>query len=344
MDNAVRNRAWRMRRKPAGLVQQDDLELVTEAVRALAPGEVLLRLVHVSLDPGQQVYMQSTQELPGGTIWPGDVIRAWGVGEVVESRSDRFPVGSHARDHHGVAGVQEYAILPEAALILVDPEAAPLNAHLNILGMPGLTAHAGLSQIGCLQPGETVVVSGASGAVGAAAGQIARIRGCRVVGLAGGPEKCAHLTGELGFDAALDYRSGRLAADLTLACPDGIDVYFDNTGGEILDICLGQMARKGRIVFCGAIAAYGSGDSRGLTNYLRILTHQVRFEAFAYYDYEPHFASALAELAGWMQAGLLKHREDVAVGLENFVPVFHHLFTSGISGKLVLQVRDGVTR
>ncbi|MEY4529228.1 MAG: hypothetical protein RL768_2947, partial [Nitrospirota bacterium] len=322
----MKNRQWRLKRKPTSLVTRDDLTWHVEETRALEPDEVMLQLLYISLDPGLQVYMSSVHEIPGGIVNVGDVVRAWAVGRVVESRSARFPVGSYARDHSGVAGLQDYAVLKAADLIMVDPLIAPLSAHLGVLGMPGLTAYFGLLDIGRPQAGETVVVSGASGAVGSMVGQIARIKGCRAIGIAGGSTKCRYVVEQLGFDECVDYKGGALASDLASICRESVDIYFDNTGGGILDACLGEMAQGGRIVFCGAVAEYASASCWGPANYLAVLTRGLRWEGLAYHRYADRFEPAVREMERWFREGRLRHREDVSVGLENFVPAFHRLF------------------
>ena len=337
------NRQWRLKRKPIALVAEDDLEWRVEPTPDLKPGEVLLQLIYISLDPGLQVYMSSTQEIAGGIVNVGDVVRAWAVGRVVESRSARFPVGSYARDHNGIAGVQDYAVLKEGDLMRVDPDVAPLGAQLGVLGMPALTAYFGLLDIGRPQSGETVVVSGASGAVGSVVGQIARIKGCRVIGIAGGAAKCRYVVDDLGFDACVDYKGGALEADLRAACPEGIDIYFDNTGGDILDTCLANMAMGGRIVFCGAVAEYGRAPGTGLRNYMSVLTRGLRWQGLAFHNYADRFEPAVREMESWLREGRMRHREDIGVGLENFIPTFHKLFRGENLGKLLLQVRQDVT-
>ncbi|SCW53478.1 hypothetical protein SAMN02927924_01139 [Sphingobium faniae] len=335
----MKNRQWILTSKPMKLVTTDELELRTGEISEPGPGEVLLQLLFISLDPGQQVYMTSTQQnLPGGIVNVGDVVRAWAVGRVVASRSERFPVGSYARDLNGIAGVQEYATLHESTIVKVDPDQAPLPVHLSSLGMPGLTAYFGMLDIGRPREQETVVVSGASGAVGSVAGQVARIKGCRTVGIAGGATKCRYVVEELGFDACVDYRAPDFINALRQACPEGIDVYFDNVGGSVLDACLGHMSMRGRIAFCGAVADYGGSQPYAIRNYMAVLLKGLRWEGVNFYRYADQAPAAIAEMAGWIGAGQLRHREDIHAGLENFVTTFHKLFEGGNFGKLILQV------
>lgn len=334
------NRQWILVRKTSGLANEENLELVTRPTGEPGPGEVLVELMCLSLDPGQNFYIQASAETGGGTMKIGDVVRGWGAGRVIASRSEHFPVGTYVRDRYGFAGMQDYTILPENSLYQIDPGLAPLPAQIGVLGMPGLTAYFGILEIGKPKAGETVVVSGAAGAVGSAAGQLAKILGARTVGIAGGPEKCRFVVEELGFDACVDYRAADFEARLAAACPDGIDVYFDNVAGKILDLCLSKMRFQGRIVFCGSIAEADSAEKwEGLQNYGAILFNALRWEGLTIHNYYERFDEAYAALEGWFREGRLRHREDVAEGLENFIPTFHRLFSGANFGKLVLKIR-----
>jgi len=274
----------------------------------------------------------------------GNVIPTWAIGRVIESRSERFPIGTYVSDLHGRAGVQDYCVLPASELAAIDPTTVPLTAYLGVLGTQGYTAHLGLLHVGRPVAGETVVVSAAAGSTGSAAGQIAKLKGCRAVGIAGGPEKCRYVVEEFGFNVCVDYKGGDLSAALAAACPNGIDVFFDNVAGQVLDTCLLHMARGGRIVFCGAIAEYNvATPPTGLVNYLQILKRGLRWEAVYYHAHPDKYESVGADLQNWIRAGLLKYREDIVVGLENFYPAFMKLFTGENSGKVVLQVNAGET-
>jgi NADPH-dependent curcumin reductase CurA len=235
--------------------------------------------------------------------------------------------------------VQEYAVLHGATVMKVDPGLAPLPVYLGTLGMPGMTAYFGLLDIGRPVEGETVVVSGAGGAVGGVVGQIAKLKGCRVVGIAGGPEKCRYVVQELGFDAAIDYKSQDVAAALGEHCPKGIDVYFDNVGGEILDAALTRLARNARVVICGAISQYNVTDRmKGPSNYMSLLVNHASMTGFVVSDYGDRYADGAREMAGWLAAGRLKSREDIAAGLESFPDTLLRLFAGENTGKLVLEV------
>jgi len=241
----------------------------------------------------------------------------------------------------GVLGIQEQAIAPDKALTKVDTNMAPLETFLGGLGMPGLTAYFGLTEVGDLKEGDTVVVSGAAGAVGSVAGQIAKAKGAaNVVGIAGGPEKCAWLVDELGFDAAIDYKSEKVGRRLHELCPDGINVYFDNVGGEILDAALANLAWGARVVICGAISQYNAdGDMRGPKNYMMLLVKRSRMQGFLVFDYVKQYGDALREMAGWRADGSLKTREHIVEGsIEDFHPTLMKLFRSENTGKLVLQI------
>jgi NADPH-dependent curcumin reductase CurA len=254
---------------------------------------------------------------------------------VLESKNPQFAPGDHV---YGALGVQEYAVLNGKGVRKVDATAAPLPVHLSALGMPGLTAYFGLLDLGKPQPGETVVVSGAAGAVGAVVGQIARIKGCRAVGIAGGPAKCKYLE-ELGFDAAIDYKAGSVYKILQQHSPKGVDVYFDNVGGEMLEAALSLLARNGRIIICGAISQYNATiPPKGPANYLSLLVNHGTMTGFVVGDYISRWSEGLRDLAAWMAQGKLKSREHIVEGLEKFPEALLMLFSGENHGKLMLKV------
>jgi NADPH-dependent curcumin reductase len=268
----------------------------------------------------------------------GEVMRAGGVGRVVASRHSGFTVGDHVS---GVFGVQDYAISDGRGVIRVAADAAPLPHYLSVLGVPGMTAYFGLLEIGRPVAGETVVVSAAAGAVGQLVGQIAKIKGCRVVGIAGGAEKCRVIVDELGFDAAVDYKSEDVRAALRERCPDRVDVYFDNVGGEILDTVLTRLARHARVVLCGSISQYNNqGPARGPANYMALLVDRARMEGFVVFDYARRYAEATRELAGWLADRRLKSIEHVVTGMEHFPETLLKLYSGANFGKLILSVGD----
>jgi hypothetical protein len=329
------NRQYRLAARPVGLPKPSDWAFTTEPARAPAEGEALIAVEYLSLDPAMRGWMNEGKSYIA-PVKIGEVMRALGVGKIVESKAEGFAAGDYVS---AATGIQDFATLRAKDLTKIDPSLAPLPVYLNILGMTGMTAYFGLLDVGLPKAGETVVVSGAAGAVGATVGQIAKIKGCRVVGIAGGAEKCAFVTGELGFDAAVDYKAGNLRAALKDACPAGIDVYFDNVGGEILDTCLGLINLRARIVICGAISQYNNTTAiKGPANYLSLLVNRARMEGMVVFDYADRFGLAAREMAGWMAAGKLKGREDIVDGLEKFPDTLLKLFSGENFGKLVLKV------
>jgi NADPH-dependent curcumin reductase CurA len=318
------------------MVKASDWQLTDEPIPAPEEGQFLVAISHISLDPAMRGWMNAGPSYIEA-VGIGDVMRAGAVGQVIESRHPGFEVGDHV---YGIFGVQEHAVSDGAGVFKVDPAAAPLPAYLGTLGMTGLTAYFGMLDVGRMREGDTVVVSGAAGAVGSVAGQIAKIKGAgRVIGIAGGPEKCAWLTGELGFDEAIDYKRGDVAAALRTAAPAGVDVYFDNVGGEILDICLGQLAMRGRVVLCGAISLYNAtGRPPGPSNVVNLIPRRGRMEGFIILDYIERFASAQLELAGWLGEGKLVHAEHVVKGLERAPEALNMLFTGANIGKVVVEL------
>jgi NADPH-dependent curcumin reductase CurA len=319
------------------MVKRTDFDYVEEPVAEPGDGEILVKILYISLDPAMRGWMNEGRSyVPPVGI--GEVMRAGAAGRVVASNNDKFALGDHVV---GTFGVQEYALSDGRGVIAVDPNLVPLPVYLGTLGMPGMTAYFGLFDIGEIKSGETVVVSGAAGAVGSVAGQIAKIKGCRVVGIAGGPEKCDLIVKELGFDAAIDYKSEDVRAALKEHCPKGVDVYFDNVGGEILEAALARLARHARVVLCGAISQYNStGPIKGPSNYMSLLVNRARMEGFLVFDYADRYAGAAMEMAGWMAEGKLQSREDIAEGLETFPETLLRLFKGENKGKLVLKVAE----
>jgi len=327
------NHQFKLARRPVGMVQRSDFDYAAVPVAQPGDGEVLVKVLYISLDPAMRGWMNEGKSyIP--PVGLGEVMRAGAVGRVVESRDPGISVGDHVV---GMLGVQEYAVVRGKGLTKVDPERAPLPVYLGTLGMPGMTAYFGLLEVGRPKPGETVVVSGAAGAVGQVVGQIAKIKGCRVVGIAGGSEKCAYLR-SLGFDAAIDYKSEDVRKALGEHCPKGVDVYFDNVGGEILDAVLTRLAMHARIVICGAISQYNEAKMKGPSNYMSLLVHRASMTGMVVFDYANRYREAALEMAGWMAAGQLKSREDIVEGLENFPEALLMLFKGENTGKLVLKV------
>ncbi|MGH2890889.1 MAG: NADP-dependent oxidoreductase [Solirubrobacteraceae bacterium] len=335
MNDAV-NHQVRLAARPVGLPKPSDWSHTDEPVPEPDEGEALIRLTHLSLDPAMRGWISDAASyVPPVQI--GDVMRALGAGEVIASRHPGLAVGDHVT---GLTGIQEYAALAGDGLLKIDPNLAPVPVHLGTLGMPGMTAYFGLLEVGRMQAGDTVVVSGAAGAVGGTVGQIARIKGARAVGIAGGPEKCRHVVEDLGFAAAIDYKAQDVAAELRGHCPEGIDVYFDNVGGEILDAALVRLARGARVVICGAISQYNATERpRGPSNYMSLLVNRATMAGFLVFDFADRYAEAARELAGWIAAGELRTFEDVVGGgVAAFPDVFLRLFRGENTGKLVLAI------
>jgi NADPH-dependent curcumin reductase CurA len=331
------NRRILLTARPDGLVTEDCLARVEEPVPGLADGEALARVLTLSVDPTNRVWMREEDSyLPA--IELGDVVRAAGLAQVVESRSDAYAVGDLVM---GLPGWQEYWLLtPDDGGNVVPAGLAPEDM-LSIYGATGVTAYFGLLEIGQPQPGETVVVSGAAGGVGSVAGQLARIAEAgRVIGIAGTEEKCRWVVDDLGFDACINYRTDDVAARLGELCPDGIDVFFDNVGGEILDTVLDQLALRARIVLCGAISEYTRAEPQGIKNYFKLVTQRGRMEGFIILDYVDRFVEAITALLPWVLEGRIKYSVEVIDGLEHAPDTLNRLFTGEHAGKLVIRVAE----
>ena len=331
------NHQVRLAARPVGLPKRSDWQFTEAPAPEPRDGEVLAKVLYLSLDPAMRGWMNEGKSYIA-PVGIGEVMRAGGVGRITASKHPGFAVGEHVT---GALGVQEYAALDGAQLTKVDPKIAPLPVFLNALGMPGMTAYFGLLDVGQPKAGDTAVVSGAAGAVGATVGQIAKIKGCRAIGIAGGPAKCRYLVDELGFDAAIDYKAEDVRKSLRTHCPDGVNVYFDNVGGDILDIVLAQLARRGRVVLCGAISQYNNTTPvKGPTNYLSLLVNRARMEGMIVFDYANRFPEAVRDIADWMAAGKLKSREDIVDGLQTFPETLLKLFSGENFGKLALRVAE----
>ena len=333
------NLQFRLAARPVGMVKDSDWQQVEEPLSELADGEIRIKVLYLSLDPAMRGWMNDSKSYirPVGI---GEVMRAGGVGIVVASKSPKYVVGDYVQ---GGTGVQRYwtgaGDDKHAGFHKVNPKLAPLTTYLNTLGMPGMTAYFGLIESGQPKAGDTVVVSGAAGAVGQTVGQVAKQLGCRVVGIAGGKEKCDFVVNELGFDACIDYKNESVRDGLKQHCPQGVDVYFDNVGGEILDTVLTRINMKARIVICGAISQYNNTTAvKGPSNYLALLVNRARMEGIVVFDYADRYHIGVAALAGWMKDGKIKSKEDVVQGLENFPQTLNMLFEGKNFGKLVLQI------
>lgn len=330
------NRRLVLARRPSGLVTDDTVRLESEPVAELADGQALVQVRYLSIDPTIRTWMDDVPSyLP--PIQIGEVIRSGGVGEVVDSRTDAYEPGQLV---FGFTGWQEFTTIDAQSGATVLPDGVSPGVAIGILGVTGMTAYFGMTDVGRVTDGDVVVVSGAAGATGSAAGQIAKIKGAaKVVGIAGGAQKCAYIVDELGFDEAIDYKNDDVAARLRQACPDGIDLYFDNVGGSILDDCLANIAMRGRVVLCGAISTYNeAGPPPGPSNYINLLVRRGRMEGFIIIDYLDRFPAAQAEVGGWLAEGRIKSSEHVVDGLENAPEALNLLFSGGNTGKLIVRL------
>ncbi len=336
------NHQFRLASRPVGLPTSANWSRTQEPVQVPPPGGLLLKALALSLDPAMRGWMNEGKSYIA-PVAIGEVMRAGGVGQVLASNHPQFAPGDHVSAGFGV---QEYLTLgadeiARNGVAKIDLRLGSLTQWLNVLGMPGMTGYFGLMDVGQPQAGQTLVVSGAAGAVGQTVGQLARIKGCRVVGIAGGPAKCDWVVKELGFDACIDYKAGPSAVKdgLKQHCPKGVDIYFDNVGGEILDTVLTRINRRARIIICGAISQYNNTTPvQGPKNYLSLLVNRARMEGIVVFDYAPRYPQAIAELAGYLQDGRMKSKEDLVQGLDAFPDALGKLFSGENFGKLVLQV------
>ena len=330
------NRMAKLARRPTGMVKREDFSIEDGPMPEPGPGEFRVKVEYVSLDPAMRGWIaEGKSYVPPVGI--GEVMRGYAAGIVDKSNNPKFKAGDAVQS---LFGVQKYAISNGERVVKVDTSQAPLQRWIGGLGMPGWTAYFGLLEVGQPKAGETVVVSAASGAVGSVVGQIAKIKGCRAVDIAGGPDKCRYVTQELGFDACVDYKGGKLAADLKAAAPKGIDIYFENVGGEILDTVLLQMNLFGRVPVCGLISAYNATSvPEGPKNLRCVLTQRLKMQGLIVFDWANRVPEAIAQLGAWHKEGKLKIREDVREGgVDAFPDVLNLLYTGGNLGKLVLKV------
>ena len=331
------NRRIVLAERPVGMPKPSDFRLEEAPAAEPGLGECLVRASYMSVDP----YMRgriSGRKSYAASVQIGQTIVGGAVGKVIASNAPSVAVGDHVT---GNLGWQEYAIASGAELRRVDPAVAPLSAYLGVLGMPGLTAYHGLLKVAGVSPGETVCVSGAAGAVGSAVGQIARLNGCRAVGIAGGPEKCAWISGELEFDAAIDYKAQDVSNALRVAAPDGVDAYFDNVGGPVTDAVFPHLNVNSRVAICGQISQYNAVDAPvGPRLLWHFIVKRIRAQGFLVFDFTDHHDEALAEMAGWVTQGKLKYRETIAEGIENAPAAFIGMLGGANIGKQVVKLSD----
>ncbi|MDF3073051.1 MAG: NADP-dependent oxidoreductase [Alphaproteobacteria bacterium] len=339
----IQNRRVVMRQHPQGEVGAGDFEMQSAALPGLSDGDILVRNLYLSLDPYMRLRMR-----PGRSYQPpmqvGDIMPAQTVGEVIESRAASVPKGALVVAR---AGWQDYAAVPAASVRVIDAALGPVSTALGVLGMPGVTAHYGLLHLGRPKPGQTVVVSAASGAVGSIVGQIAKLKGCRAVGIAGGEKKCRYVVEELGFDACVDYRSPDFQKQLEAATPDRVDVDFENVGGMVMDAVLSRLNDYARVVLCGVISDYEApiqdgarnAATNGVTRVRELLVNRASLQAFIISEHPEHWAPAFADLAQWLKEGKIKYREDIAQGLENAPAAFMKMLKGGNFGKQLVKLQ-----
>ena len=331
------NKQWRLKTRPVGEPNADTWEYTETEVPPIEDGQLLIKIDYISIDPAMRGWLNDAKSYIE-PVKVGDVMRAGTVGEVIDSKHAGFAVGDYVSGHNGV---QSYAVSDGTGIYKVDPNLAPLSYYLGVLGMPGMTGYFGLLKTGEPKAGETVVVSGAAGAVGGLVGQIAKIKGCRVVGIAGGHGKCQFLVDELGFDAAIDYKNEDVKKALKQVCPNGVDVYFDNVGGDILDDVLTQINLRARIVICGAISQYNNTTPvKGPSNYLSLLVNRARMEGIVVFDNIKEYPTAMTDIAGWIQSGDIKVKDHIVNGIDTFPETLMMLFNGENFGKLVLKVEE----
>ena len=323
-------------KRPQGEADASTWSLVTNPIPEIKEGEILIKQHYISLDPAMRGWMNAGKSY----IEPmaiGSVMRAGSVGEVVAVKNNlKFKVGDFVS---GFGGVQQYAVSDGNDLYKVDPKLAPLPTYIGTLGMPGMTAYFGILEVGKIKEGDVVVVSGAAGAVGSIVGQIAKLKGCRVIGIAGGPDKCKYIVEELGFDGAIDYKNEEVRSRLKEECPKGLDVYFDNVGGYILDCALSMLRMHARVVICGAISQYNNKTAiKGPSNYLSLLVNRATMQGMVVFDWASRYGEAAMAMGTWLAEGKLKSREAVYDGIANFQQTYNRLFTGEKLGKLVLKV------
>jgi len=337
---AVTSRRVVLESRPVGAPKTSDFKLIETAAPALGDGEILTRTIYLSLDPYMRGRISGVKSYAKG-VDPGDLMVGGTVGEVVESKHPGFKAGDFVQ---GYDGWQTYGVSRGAGVRKLDPTQAPISTALGVLGMPGMTAYVGLLDIGQPKPGETVVVSAASGAVGAVVGQLAKIKGCRAVGIAGGKDKCEYVANELGFDACVDYKRDDFAANLQAACPKGVDVYFENVGGAVLAAVLKLVNPFARIPLCGLVSQYNATEMPAGPNWGVLLVNRILVKGFIVSDHLDRLPAFLSDVSGWVREGRIKYREDIVQGLENAPQAFIGLLQGKNFGKLIVKVGEDPTR
>ena len=325
-----------LKNRPQGIPDKNTWQFEENSIEELQEGEILIQQHYISLDPAMRGWMNDTKSyIP--PIALDSVMRAGSIGKVIKNNNNpNFEVGDCVS---GWGGVQQYIVSDGAGCFKVDEKIATMPTFLGVLGMPGMTAYFGILEVANIKEGDIVLVSGAAGAVGSVVGQIAKIKGCRVIGIAGGKEKCDYIINELGFDEAIDYKSENIYTALKRKCPKGIDVYFDNVGGVILDAALSKLRMHSTVVICGAISQYNNKKKvNGPSNYLALLVTRSVMKGMVVMDFTKGFGKASKEMATWIEEGKIKYREDIYEGIENFQETYNRLFSGEKKGKLVLKV------
>lgn len=331
------NQQMILKKRPVGLPDADTWQLHDEPLEPIHEGQILVENIYASIDPAMRGWINDRKSYIA-PVQIGAVMRTATVGRVIESLNDQFLEGDFVK---GGGDIQRYCITDGRGWTKVYRSAAPLPKYLSVLGLTGFTAYFGLLDIGRPKKGETILVSGAAGAVGSLVGQIGKICGCKMVGIAGGPEKCQRLLDLYQFDAAIDYKNEPVRSRVKECCPEGIDIYFDNVGGDLLDIALAQLKFKGRVVLCGGISQYNATTAvKGPTNYLSLLSNRGRMEGFIVFDYRKDYPIAMQALLEWMRDDKIRSDEHIEKGIENFYPTFLKLFTGENQGKLILQLNE----
>ena len=335
----LKNRKWTLAKRPIGMVGEHNFSFSEEEVRDIEDGEFLIKNLYLSFDPAQRGWMEDRKSyVPPVGI--GEVMRAGSVGQVIESNNPNFSVGDKVQ---GTFGWQEYAISDGKGILnaTIIPEGASLTAPLSVFGITGLTAYFGLLDVGQAKEGDTVLVSGAAGSTGSIAAQIAKLKGCRVIGVAGGTEKCRWLTEEAKIDAAIDYKAANMAEVIPELCPEGVDVIFDNVGGEFLNTALVSINQNARLAICGAISGYNNETPAPVpSNYNMLIIQRARMEGFIVLDYMYRFPQAIGELMQWVQEGKIVYQEDIQEGIENAPNTLLRLYTGLNQGKQLLKIAD----
>ena len=322
--------------RPVGIPEKNTWEYEEELISEIKDGQILIRHQYISLDPAMRGWMNNSKSyIPPVEI--GTVMRAGTVGEVIQvNNNTNFKVGDFVS---GWGGVQEYSISDGKNYSIIKDKNNPIHRYLGALGMPGMTAYFGIINVGKIKSGEIVLVSAAAGAVGSLVGQIAKIKGCKVIGVAGGKEKCKYVKEQLGFDEVIDYKNDNIYSSLKKYCPEGIDVYFDNVGGEILDAALAKLRMNARIIICGAISQYNNTSrTKGPTNYLSLLVNRATMSGMVVFDYKNDYPMAINQISEWFSEGKLKSNESIFEGIDNFYEIFLKLFNGNKRGKLILKI------